>query len=164
MHLGPVKEQWPTPFLFHLQPWCSCLWDCPFSQVSRNGLTHQVDERTSKEYVGALVGSVALLWTEPFPLNQPLLWRFSLYRQLFFFFFFFCGLGYENREGFLKVPVKLQFLPFQSAVPSLQAKTTAFSLPLLLCCEIAVKLYPRVSCIVAGEEMVFFCPCTKVNR
>lgn len=35
-------------------------------------------------------------------------------------------------------------------------KTTAFSLPLLLCCEIAVKLYPRVSCIVAGEEMFFF--------
>lgn len=71
------------------------------------------------------------------------------------FFYIFFGLNYENCEGFLKVPVKLQLLPFQSAVPSLQAKTTAFSLPLLLCCEIAVMLYPRVSCIVAGEEMVF---------
>lgn len=72
--------------------------------------------------MGALVGSVALHWAEPFPLNQPLLWQFSLYRQLFFLNFFFFGLSYENREGFLKVPVKLQFLPFQSSVPSLQAK------------------------------------------
>lgn len=85
-------------------------------------------------------------------MSQPALWRPSLYRQRFFFSF---GLNYENREGFLKVPVKLQFLPFQSAVPSLQTKTTAFSLPPLLCCEIAVMLYPRVSCIVAGEEMFF---------
>ena len=85
-------------------------------------------------------------------MSQPALWRPSLYRQRFFFSF---GLNYENREGFLKVPVKLQFLPFQSAVPSLQTKTTAFSLAPLLCCEIAVMLYPTVSCIVAGEEMFF---------